>query len=112
MVSESTGATPQTPPVSPDDPKPDAPAPGGRGRLREMLAGFTHIRSTRLLLAVMSIDLLAVLFGGAVALLPVYAKDILQVGPAGLGLLSTAPAVGAAVLFSAVACSLSCGSEG
>ena len=80
-----------------------APAPGGRGRLREMLAGFTHIRSTRLLLAVMSIDLLAVLFGGAVALLPVYAKDILQVGPAGLGMLSTAPAVGAAVAGLAMA---------
>jgi MFS family permease len=68
-----------------------------------MLAGFTHIRSTRLLLAVMSIDLLAVLFGGAVALLPVYAKDILQVGPAGLGMLSTAPAVGAAVAGLAMA---------
>jgi hypothetical protein len=58
---------------------------------------------TRLLLAVMSIDLLAVLFGGAVALLPIYAKDILQVGPAGLGLLSTAPAVGAAVAGLAIA---------
>lgn len=80
-----------------------APAPGDRGRLREMLAGFTHIRSSRLLLAVMSIDLLAVLFGGAVALLPVYAKDILQVGPAGLGMLSTAPAVGAAVAGLAMA---------
>jgi MFS family permease len=77
--------------------------PGGAGRLREMLAGFTHIRRTRLLLAVMSIDLLAVLFGGAVALLPMYAKDILQVGPAGLGLLSTAPAVGAAVAGLAIA---------
>ena len=68
-----------------------------------MLAGFTHIRRTRLLLAVMSIDLLAVLFGGAVALVPMYAKDILQVGPAGLGLLSTAPAVGAAVAGLAIA---------
>jgi len=77
--------------------------PGGAGRLGEMLAGFTHIRRTRLLLAVMSIDLLAVLFGGAVALLPMYAKDILQVGPAGLGLLSTAPAVGAAVAGLAIA---------
>ncbi len=80
-----------------------APAPGGTGRLGAMLAGFTHIRHTRLLLAVMSIDLLAVLFGGAVALLPVYAKDILQIGPAGLGMLSTAPAVGAAVAGLAMA---------
>jgi len=80
-----------------------APAPGGTGRLSAMLAGFTHIRRSRLLLAVMSIDLLAVLFGGAVALLPVYAKDILQVGPAGLGVLSTAPAVGAAAAGLAMA---------
>lgn len=73
------------------------PAQGGNSRMAEVLAGFTHIWRTRLLLAVMSIDLLAVLFGGAVALLPVYARDILHVGPAGLGLLSTAPAVGAVV---------------
>ena len=67
----------------------------GGGRLAGMLAGFTHLWRHRLLLAVMSVDLFAVLFGGAVALLPVYAKDILHVGPAGLGLLSTAPAIGA-----------------
>lgn len=73
------------------------PATNGNGRLAEVLAGFTHIWRTRLLLAVMSVDLVAVLFGGAVALLPIYAKDILRVGPAGLGILSTAPAVGAAV---------------
>lgn len=72
------------------------PATVGAGRLAEVLAGFTHVWRTRLLLAVMSVDLVAVLFGGAVALLPIYAKDILQVGPAGLGILSTAPAVGAA----------------
>jgi hypothetical protein len=70
--------------------------PASKGRMAEILAGFTHIWRQRLLLAVMSIDLFAVLFGGAVALLPVYAKDILHVGPAGLGLLSTAPAIGAA----------------
>ncbi|MBN9695885.1 MAG: MFS transporter [Zoogloea sp.] len=70
--------------------------PASQGRMAEILAGFTHIWRQRLLLAVMSIDLFAVLFGGAVALLPVYAKDILHVGPAGLGLLSTAPAIGAA----------------
>ncbi len=73
------------------------PASGGGGRLAEVLAGFAHVWRTRLLLAVMAVDLVAVLFGGAVALLPVYAKDILQVGPAGLGILSTAPAVGAAL---------------
>ncbi|WP_374267293.1 MFS transporter [Zoogloea sp.] len=73
------------------------PAAAGSGRLAEVLAGFAHVWRARLLLAVMSVDLVAVLFGGAVALLPVYAKDILQVGPAGLGILSTAPAVGSAV---------------
>lgn len=65
-------------------------------RVAEVLAGFRHVWRTRILLAVMSVDLVAVLFGGAVALLPVYARDILHVGPAGLGLLSTAPALGAA----------------
>lgn len=72
-------------------------AVSGKGRLAEVLAGFTHVWRTRVLLAVMSIDLVAVLFGGAVALLPIYAKDILHVGPSGLGILSTAPAVGAAI---------------
>jgi hypothetical protein len=49
------------------------------------------------LLGAISLDLFAVLFGGAVALLPVFAKDILEVGPAGLGVLRAAPAVGALV---------------
>ena len=50
---------------------------------------------TRILLGAISLDLFAVLFGGAVALLPVYARDILHVGPVGLGVLRAAPAVGA-----------------
>ena len=54
-----------------------------------------------MLLGAISLDLFAVLLGGAVALLPIFAKDILEVGPTGLGLLRTAPAVGsfAAALF-------------
>ena len=75
----------------------EATAAASGGRTAAIFAGLTHILNTRLLLAVMSIDLLAVLFGGAVALLPVYAKDVLHIGPAGLGLLSTAPAVGSAL---------------
>jgi hypothetical protein len=47
------------------------------------------------LLGAISLDLVAVLFGGAVALLPVFARDVLDVGPVGLGLLRSAPAVGA-----------------
>ena len=64
---------------------------------REIFAGFGFIRRTPVFLAAITLDLLAVLLGGAVALLPVYAKDVLQVGPAGLGWLRTAPALGALI---------------
>jgi O-antigen ligase len=62
-----------------------------------VLAGVRLIRRTPVLLGAISLDLFAVLLGGAVALLPVFAKDILGVGPAGLGLLRSAPAVGALI---------------
>jgi MFS family permease len=62
------------------------------------LAGLRYVRERRLLLGAMSLDLFAVLLGGAVALLPIYARDILHVGPWGLGLLRAAPAVGASVM--------------
>ena len=60
-----------------------------------VLAGITFIRNQPLVLGAISLDLFAVLLGGATALLPVYARDILRVGPWGLGLLRSAPAVGA-----------------
>jgi MFS family permease len=60
-----------------------------------VLAGLRFVGSNPLLLGGISLDLFAVLFGGATALLPVYAKEILHVGPQGLGLLRSAPAVGA-----------------
>ena len=60
-----------------------------------VLAGVRLVRRTPVLLGAISLDLFAVLFGGAVALLPVFAKDVLDVGPAGLGVLRAAPAVGA-----------------
>jgi len=60
-----------------------------------VLAGFEYIRSRRRLLGVITLDLFVVILGGATALLPIYAKDILAVGPIGLGLLRSAPAVGA-----------------
>lgn len=63
--------------------------------LEVVFSGAVFIRSRRVLLASMSLDLFAVLLGGATALLPVYARDILATGPAGLGLLRSAPAVGA-----------------
>jgi MFS family permease len=63
-----------------------------------LLAGFRYVWQQRLLFACISLDLFAVLFGGAVALLPIYAKDILGMGPDGLGLLRSAPAAGAALM--------------
>jgi MFS family permease len=63
-----------------------------------LLAGVHFVLRERLILGSVSLDLFAVLLGGAVALLPVYASDVLHVGPMGLGLLRSAPAVGAAVM--------------
>lgn len=60
-----------------------------------LLEGVRYVRKTRILLAAITLDLFAVLFGGAAVLLPVYAKDILQVGPAGLGWLLAAHSMGA-----------------
>ncbi|MDW8338923.1 MAG: MFS transporter, partial [Thermoleophilia bacterium] len=71
------------------------PATEGTITLDDLLAGVRLIRRTNVLLGAISLDLFAVLLGGAVALLPVFAKDILEVGPTGLGLLRTAPALGA-----------------
>ena len=64
-------------------------------RLGSLLAGLRFVRRTPVLLGAISLDLVAVLFGGAVALLPLFARDVLDVGPAGLGVLRSAPAVGA-----------------
>ncbi|TFG85182.1 MAG: MFS transporter, partial [Chromatiales bacterium] len=60
-----------------------------------LLAGIRFIRSRPVVFGAISLDLFAVLLGGATALLPVYARDILDVGPGGLGLLRSMPAVGA-----------------
>ncbi len=62
-----------------------------------LLSGVHFVRSRPIVLGSISLDMFAVLFGGAVALLPIYATDILDVGPTGLGLLRAAPAVGALV---------------
>ncbi len=63
-----------------------------------VLAGFRYVWRQKIVLGSISLDLFAVLLGGAVALLPVYAREILHIGPAGLGLLRSAPAVGAALM--------------
>jgi MFS family permease len=70
-----------------------AEAPG----LGSVLAGLRFIARTQILFGAILLDLLAVLFGGAVALLPLFARSILHVGPVGLGVLRSAPAVGALV---------------
>src|SRR5437764_5578264 len=66
--------------------------------LKTVFAGLHYIWRKKLILGAISLDLFAVLLGGAVALLPVYAREILHTGPWGLGLLRTAPGVGAAVM--------------
>ena len=66
-----------------------------QANLKTLVAGFNYVWNTKVLFGAMSLDMFAVLFGGAVALLPVYAKDILGVGPAGFGALQAAPSLGA-----------------
>ncbi len=65
---------------------------------KSLLAGIHYVREKKLILGAISLDLFAVLFGGATALMPFYANDILHVGPKGLGVLRAVPAVGAALM--------------
>ncbi len=74
-------------------------------RFRDALEGLRFVWRRKPVLGAISLDLFAVLLGGATALLPVYASDVLHVGPAGLGLLRTAPGVGAAVTAALLAVS-------
>lgn len=76
-------------------PKPKQHTETERPSLETIFAGFRYIRSEKVVLGAISLDLFAVLLGGAVALLPVYARDILDLGPWGLGLLRAAPGIGA-----------------
>ena len=72
--------------------------PVGAATWESALAGLHFVWNNKLLLGAISLDLFAVLLGGATALLPIYAKDILQVGPEGLGVLRAAPALGALIM--------------
>lgn len=69
-----------------------------RHPLRQIVDGFVFVRRERFLLGCITLDLFAVLLGGATAMLPVFARDILEVGPEGLGVMRGAPAVGAALV--------------
>jgi MFS family permease len=75
----------------------DAAAPA------DLFAGFRFVRNNPAILGTISLDLFAVLLGGATALLPIYARDILQTGPLGLGILRAAPAVGALLMTAVLA---------
>jgi MFS family permease len=71
---------------------------GSRNPWAQMIDGLRYVRRNRLVLGAISLDLFAVLLGGATAMLPVYAKDVLHVGAAGLGNLRAAPSFGSAVM--------------
>ncbi|WP_086478233.1 MFS transporter [Arenibacter amylolyticus] len=71
----------------------------GEPVLQSLKEGVKFVFSTKVILGALSLDMIAVLFGGAVALLPIYAQDILKVGPEGFGILRAAPAVGALIIM-------------
>jgi len=74
------------------------PRPAEEMSFHTVMAGFRYVWREKVVLGSISLDMFAVLLGGAVALLPVYASDILRTGPWGLGLLRSAPGVGAAMM--------------
>ncbi len=71
--------------------------PAARG-IGMVIEGLRYVGSNRIVLGAISLDLVVVFFGGAIALMPVYARDILHVGEEGLGLMRSAPAVGAGIV--------------
>ena len=75
--------------------KPVVPPPEEETVWQSIAAGVKYVAGNQVLLGAMALDLFAVLFGGAIAILPVFAHDILQVGPVGLGFLTAAPNAGA-----------------
>ena len=78
--------------------KPLPPESDEQGIAEKIKAGLRFVFSNQILLGAISLDLFAVLFGGAVALLPIFAKDILHAGPEALGLLRAAPSIGALIM--------------
>ena len=80
-----------------------AVAKAGAFKLGDVLEGLRFVIRRRVVLGAISLDLFAVLFGGAVAMMPIYASDVLHVGPAGYGMLRSAPGVGAALMAAVLA---------
>ena len=83
--------------------QPAEPKPKEQATSADLFAGVRFIRGNPAILGTISLDLFAVLFGGVTALLPIYARDILQAGPLGLGILRAAPAVGALLMTAMLA---------
>jgi MFS family permease len=75
------------------------PEATGKRSFKDVFAGFGFIRRTPIFLAAITLDMFAVLLGGAVVLLPIFAKDILHVGPEGLGWLRAAPSAGSLLML-------------
>lgn len=78
-------------------PKPIVSKMGNETITQRLRVGISYVFNNKVILSAISLDLFAVLFGGAVALLPVFANEILQVGPQGLGFLRAAPSLGASI---------------
>ena len=78
--------------------KPLPPVSAEQGIVEKIKAGLRFVFNNQIVLSAISLDLFAVLFGGAVALLPIFAGEILKVGPEGLGFLRAAPAIGALLM--------------
>lgn len=78
-------------------PIPPSGAVGAKPPLRQIIDGFVYVRGNRLVLGTITLDMMAVLLAGSTALLPIYARDIFQAGPQGLGQLAAAPGIGAAL---------------
>ncbi len=83
-------------------PKPNQQISREPPTLSSILGGFRYIWKEKVVLGAISLDLFAVLLGGAVALMPIYARDILQVGELGLGLLRAAPGIGAIIAIALI----------
>ena len=71
----------------------------GEPIIKSLKAGISFVYNTKAILVAITLDMVAVLFGGAIALLPIYAQDILQVGSEGFGVLRAAPAVGSVIIM-------------
>jgi MFS family permease len=78
------------------DPRAEGSPPSARFTWETVSAGLRYVWSEKVVLGAISLDLFAVLLGGAVALLPIFARDVLHIGPHGFGLLRSAPSIGAA----------------